>query len=97
MLHAKFQDPQISSSGEEVFKKFLPCTGVAAILVMLPGPCIQTFVPLSNGLMKFGFDMPSGFGEDLNKRVDRRTEAGYAISSSCERDITVIYVYIAPV
>ena len=34
MLHAKFQDHMISSSGGEDFQKFLPYMGMAAILVM---------------------------------------------------------------
>ena len=40
MLQAKFQDHRTSSSGEEDFKKFLPYMGMAAILVMWPGPFI---------------------------------------------------------
>ena len=36
--------------------------------------------------IKFGFDWPSGLGEDVLKIVDRRTEGrqGYTISSPCE-------------
>ena len=34
MLHAKFQDHRTSGSGEEDFLRFLPCMGMAAILVM---------------------------------------------------------------
>ena len=42
--------------------------GMAAILVMWPGPFEQTFIPPSHGdsIMKFGFNQPSGFlGEDV--------------------------------
>ena len=34
MLHAKFQDHSTSGSREEIFLKFLPYMGIAAILVM---------------------------------------------------------------
>ena len=34
MLHAKFQDHRTSGSGEEIFLRFLPYMGMAAILVM---------------------------------------------------------------
>ena len=34
MLHAKFQDHRTYGSGEEDFKRFLPYTGIAAVLVM---------------------------------------------------------------
>ena len=57
---------------------------------MLPGPFIQMFVPPSQGgYIKFGFDWPSGLGEDVLKIVDRRTDGWtqqqwYTISSPCE-------------
>ena len=34
MLHAKFQDPRTSGSGEEDFQRFLPYMGMAAMLIM---------------------------------------------------------------
>ena len=34
MLHTKFQDHRTSDSGEEDLERYLPYTGVAAILVM---------------------------------------------------------------
>ena len=37
MLHTKFQDHRTSGSGEEAFLSYM---GVAAILVMWPGPFI---------------------------------------------------------
>ena len=68
MLHVKFQDHRTSGSGEEDFLRFLPYMGMAATLVMLPKPFIQTFVfPFPRRLhIKFGFDWPIGFrGEDV--------------------------------
>ena len=64
MQHAKFQDHRTSGSGED----FLPYMGMAAILVMWPGPFIKALVPLFQRRLhiKFGFDWPSGFGgEDV--------------------------------
>ena len=49
MLYAKFQDHRTFGSGGEDFLRFLPYMGKAAILVMGPGPFIQTFVPPSQG------------------------------------------------
>ena len=46
MLHTKFRGNRPAGSGEEDFFKVLPYMGMAAILVMSPGPFIQTFVPL---------------------------------------------------
>ena len=40
VLHAKFQDHRNSGSGEEEFWMLLPYMGMAAILVMRPGPFI---------------------------------------------------------
>ena len=40
MLHAKLQDHRTSGSGAEDFLRFLPYLGLAAILVMRPGPFI---------------------------------------------------------
>ena len=37
MLHTKFQGNQASGSEEKDFSRFLPYTGMAAILDMLPG------------------------------------------------------------
>ena len=34
MIHAKFQDPRTSGSGEEDVLRFLPYMGMTAILVM---------------------------------------------------------------
>ena len=44
MLHAKFQSHRPSVSG---FQRFLLFIAMAAILVMWPGPFIQTLVPPS--------------------------------------------------
>ena len=48
MLHTKFQGHWCFGSGEEDFLRFLPYIGMAAILVMWPGPFEQTFVPPSH-------------------------------------------------
>ena len=48
MLHAKFQGQQPFGSREEIFLRFLPYMGTAAILVMWPGPFEQTFVSPSH-------------------------------------------------
>ena len=44
MLYTKIQGHQPFGSGEEDFLRFLPYIGMAAILVMWPGPFEQTFV-----------------------------------------------------
>ena len=49
MLHTKFQGHWPFGCGEEDFLRFLPYMGMAAILVMWPGPFEQTFVPPSQG------------------------------------------------
>ena len=49
MLHTKFQGHHLYGSREEDFLRFLPYMGMAAILVMWPGPFEQTFVPPSQG------------------------------------------------
>ena len=49
MLHNKFQGHWPFDSGEKDFLMLLPYMGMVAILVMLPGPFEQTFVPPSHG------------------------------------------------
>ena len=50
MLHTKFRRNVPAGSGvEEFFLVFLPYMGMTAILVIRPGPFIQTFVPPSQG------------------------------------------------
>ena len=49
MLHTNFQGHRPFGSGEEDFLRFLPYIGVAAILVIWPGPVEQTFIPPSHG------------------------------------------------
>ena len=44
MMHTKIQGHRPFGSGEEDFFRFLPYMGMAAILVMWPGPFEQTFV-----------------------------------------------------
>ena len=48
MLHTKFQGQQSFGSREEDFLRFLPYMGMAATLVMWPGPFEKTFVPPSH-------------------------------------------------
>ena len=83
MLNPKFQDHRISGSREEDFLSFLPYIGIGAILVIYTNVC-STFP--RRLYIKFGFDWPSGLGEDVLKIADRRTEGrqGYSISSPCE-------------
>ena len=49
MLHIKFQVHLPFGSGEEDSLRFLTYMGMAANLVMWPGPFEQIFVPLSQG------------------------------------------------
>ena len=49
MLHTKFQGHRQFGSGEEDFLRFLSYMGMAAILVMWPGPFEQTFIRPSHG------------------------------------------------
>ena len=49
MLHTMFQGHRTFGSGEDDFLRFLPYMGMAAILVMWPGPFEQIFVPPSHG------------------------------------------------
>ena len=48
MMHTKIQGHRLFGSAEEYFFKFLPYMGMAAILVMWPGPFEQIFVPRSH-------------------------------------------------
>ena len=65
MLHAKFRENRPAGSREENFEGFLPYMGLAAILVMWPRFRIQTRSPYPSRLhINFGFDWPSGFGEE---------------------------------
>ena len=47
MLHTNFKGHWPLGSGEEDFLMFLPYMGMAAILVMWPGPFEQPFIPPS--------------------------------------------------
>ena len=49
MMHTKVQGHGPFGSREEDLFRFLPYIEMAAILVMLPGPFEQTFVPPSHG------------------------------------------------
>ena len=66
MLHAKYQEFRTSGSGEEDFKRFLPYIGVAAIYVFDLEHLYNFSFPFPwRHHMKFCFDWPSGFGEDV--------------------------------
>ena len=54
-MHTKFQGNPPFGSGEEDFLRFLPYMGMAAILVMWPGPFEQNFVPPSHGDATWNF------------------------------------------
>ena len=49
MLHTNFKGHRPFGSREEDCLRFLPYMGIAAILVMWPGPFEQNFVPPSHG------------------------------------------------
>ena len=65
MLHTKFQSHRpFGSREEDIILRFLPYMGMAVNLVMGPRPFEQT--PISRRFyMKFGFNRPSGFREDV--------------------------------
>ena len=48
ILHAKFQDHTTFGTGED-FKSILPYLDMVSILIMRPGPFIQTLLPFSHG------------------------------------------------
>ena len=64
MLHTKFRENRPAGSGED-FEGFLPYMGMAAILVTkMPRTKFRSPYPRRLHI-KFGFDRPSGFGEDV--------------------------------
>ena len=76
MLHTNFQDHRPFGSGEEDFLRYLLyIMGMAAILVIWPGPFEQTFVPPSHG----GFIWNLTLRRTCLKSVDdvRRTTKAY--------------------
>ena len=78
MLHTTFQGHRPIGSGEEDFFRFLPYMGMAAMLVMWPGPFEQLFVPKVPGgsiwnLVTIG---PSVSEEKSFEIVDGRTTDG---------------------
>ena len=77
MLHTNFQGHQPFGSGEEDFLRFLPYTGVAAILVMWPEPFEQTFIPPSHGGSIWNLTLTGqAVSEKMFKECGRRTENG---------------------
>ena len=88
MRNTKFQGHRPFGSREEDFLWVLPYMGMAAILVMLPGPFEQTFVPPPHGnatwnLVSFGpvVSEEKTFKE-CGRQTDRRRRPTYPISSS---------------
>ena len=89
MLHTNFQGHRSFGSGEEDFLRFLPYIGVAAILVMWPGPFEQTFVPPSHGDSIWNLTLiGQAVSEEMFKECGRlmttdgrTTETAYTISS----------------
>ena len=100
MLHAKFQDHRTSCSEEEDFLRFLPYMGMdGGHLGHVTQNIYKNFdSPFPRRLhIKFGFDWPSGFREELRslKMVDGQTPTegrrldGYTISSPCEPQVSL--------
>ena len=79
MLHTKLQGHQPFGSGEKKFLKFLPYMGMAAILVMWPGPFEQTFVPPYHGdsIWNLASIGPVVSEEKMFKECGRRTDDGW--------------------
>ena len=87
MLHTKFQCHWFIGSGAEDSLRFLLYMGIAAVLVMWPGPFEQLFVPPTPGgyiwnLVTIG----PGFSEEksfeiVDGRRRRTTEPSHPISS----------------
>ena len=79
MLHTKFQGHQPFDSREEDFLSFffffLPCMGIAAILVLWTGPFEQTFVPPSHRIFIWNMTLigPVVSEEKMLKEYGRRT------------------------
>ena len=75
MLHTKFQGNWPFGSAEEDFLRFLPYMGMAAILVMWPGPFEQAFVPLSQvgSIWNLALITPMGSEEKMFENADIHT------------------------
>ena len=73
MLHTKFPEKRPAGSRED-FEGFLPYTGVAVILGHVTQmPRTKFCSPYPRKLeIKFGFDLASCFGEDVEIVYDRR-------------------------
>ena len=86
MLHTKFQGHRSIGSEEEDFLRFLPYMGMAAILVMWPGPFEQLFVPPIPGdyiwnLVTIGPVVSEEKSFEIVDGRRRTTEPAYTISS----------------
>ena len=75
MLHTKFQGHRPFGSGEEDFWGFLPYMGMAAILVMWPGPFEQTLIPPSQrgSIWNLASISPVVSAEKMFENVDNKT------------------------
>ena len=75
MIHTKFQGHRPFGSREEDFLRFLAYMGMAAILVMWPGPFEQTFVPPSHRSSIWNLTLigPVVSEEKMFKECERRT------------------------
>ena len=73
MLHTKFHDNRLTGSREEDVWRFLPYMGIAAILVMWPGPREKNFRSSITWMrhMKFDFNRPRVSEEKMFENVDR--------------------------
>ena len=85
MLTTKFQGHRPFGSGED-FLRFLPYMGMAAILVMWPGPFEQTFVPPSHGesiwnLASIGPVVSEEMFKECGRQTDGRRRPTCPISS----------------
>ena len=90
MLQTKFQGQRPFGSREEGFLMFLPYMGMAAILVMWPGPFEQSFVPPSHGdsiwnLASIGLVVSE---EKMFKECGRRTDRGWTTEAYLSYKLT---------
>ena len=83
MMHTEIQGHRPFGSREEVFFMFLRYTGMAAILIMWPGPFEQTFVPPSHRSSIWNLTLigPVVSREKMFKECRPRRRPTYPISS----------------
>ena len=78
-MHTKIQGNRPFGCREEDFLRFKPYMGMAAILVMWPGPFEQTFIPLSHRSSLWNLTLigPVNSEEKMFKECGRRTTEAY--------------------